>query len=632
MSPVSDYDLHLLAEGTHARLHEHLGAHLRDDGVSFAVWAPNARAVAVLGDWNGWDPGRDAMHPRGGGVWEAFVPGIGEGAGYKLRIVGPAGDELDKADPFAFRSEAPPGTASIVSALRYEWSDADWLSRRARSRAAREPWSIYEVHLGSWRRGEGDRFLTYRELAPLLADHALRHGFTHLELMPVMEHPFYGSWGYQTTGYFAATARYGPPEELMALIDHLHQRGIGVILDWVPSHFPADAHGLASFDGTHLYEHHDARQRVHPDWDSHIFNYERHEVRAFLLSSADFWLRRYHADGLRVDAVASMLRLDYSRAPGEWVPNRFGGREDLGAAELLRQLARHVDASHPGVETIAEESHAWPQVSRPVYAGGLGFGMKWDLGWMHDTLDHLARDPVHRRWHHGELTFRTMYAFTENFVLPLSHDEVAQGKGSLLDRFPGDAWQKLATLRLLLAYQHAQPGKKLLFQGTELGQWREWHHDRGLDWHLLHEPAHAGIARCVGDLNRLHQAEPALHELDFDPAGFEWADHRDAEHSVIGILRHAETGAPSVLAMFNLTPVVRDRYRIGVPVAGRWRELLNTDAVEYGGSGVGNAGGADSVAIPSHGRPHSLELRLPPLGAVFLLSPVPTPPADPPGS
>ncbi len=622
-SLVTEYDLHLLAEGTHARLYEHLGAHVRAGGVAFAVWAPNARTVAVLGDWNGWDPRRNVMLPRGGGVWETFVPGIGEGASYKLRVVGPDRQSADKADPLAFRSELPPKTASVVSALRYEWGDADWLAARGAARAASEPWSIYEVHLGSWRRvpEEGDRFLTYRELAPLLADHALRHGFTHVELMPVMEHPFYGSWGYQTTGYFAATARYGAPEDLMFLIDHLHQKGIGVVLDWVPSHFPDDAHGLAYFDGTHLYEHDDRRQRVHPDWKSHIFNYDRHEVRSFLLSSARFWIDRYHADAIRVDGVASMLRLDFSRAAGTWVPNRFGGRENLGAIEFVRELNRHLYAEFRGVETIAEESHAWPQVSRPVHVGGLGFGMKWDLGWMHDTLEYLGRDPVDRRWHHGELTFRTTYAFTESFVLPLSHDEVSQGKGSLLDRFPGDVWRKLASLRLLFAYQHAQPGKKLLFQGLELGQRREWHHDRSLDWHLLDDPAHAGIARCVADLNRLHHDEPALHELDFDPSGFEWADHRDAEHSVLAILRHAGGDAPPVLAVFNFTPVVRHDYRLGVPADGRWVELLNTDALDYGGSGVGNAGGVDARAEPSHDRPFSLELTLPPLGAVFFRAP-----------
>ncbi|HEX4744103.1 MAG TPA: 1,4-alpha-glucan branching protein GlgB [Candidatus Limnocylindria bacterium] len=622
-SLVSDYDLHLMGEGTHARLYEHLGAHVLEGGVGFAVWAPNARTVSVLGDWNDWDERRNVMLPRGGGVWETFVPGIGAGAAYKLRVVGPDRARADKADPLAFRTELPPKTASVVTALRYDWHDGEWLERRRSSRAANEPWSIYEVHLGSWRRvpEEGDRFLTYRELAPLLAEHALRHGFTHVELLPVMEHPFYGSWGYQTTGYFAPTARHGAPEDLMSLIDHLHGRGIGVILDWVPSHFPDDAHGLAWFDGTHLYEHDDRRQRVHPDWKSHIFNYDRHEVRSFLLSSAHFWVHRYHADALRVDAVASMLRLDYSRAPGTWVPNRFGGRENLGAIDFLRELNRHLYAEFPGVETIAEESHAWPQVSRPVYTGGLGFGMKWDLGWMHDTLDHLQRDPVHRRWHHGELTFRTMYAFTESFVLPLSHDEVSQGKGSLVERFPGDAWRKLATLRLLFAYQHAQPGKKLLFQGGEFGQWREWHHDRSLDWHLLDDAAHAGVARCVADLNRLHRGEPALHELDFDPAGFEWADHRDAEHSVLAILRHAASGAPSVLCVLNFTPVVRHDYRLGVPAAGRWTEVLNTDALEYGGSGVGNAGGLDTEEVPSHDRPSSLRLTLPPLAALFLRAP-----------
>ena len=620
---VSDYDLHLMAEGTHARLYEHLGAHPTGGGVAFAVWAPNARTVSVLGDWNGWDERRNVMLPRGGGVWETFVPAIGEGAAYKLRVVGPDRARADKADPLAFRSELPPRTASVVSALRYEWHDAGWLARRADARAASSAWSIYEVHLGSWRRvpEEGDRFLSYREIAPLLAAHVLEHGFTHVELLPVMEHPFYGSWGYQSTGYFAPTARYGAPEELMFLIDHLHQQGIGVILDWVPSHFPDDAHGLAYFDGTHLYEHDDRRQRVHPDWKSHIFNYDRHEVRSFLLSSAHFWVDRYHADALRVDAVASMLRLDYSRAPGTWVPNRFGGRENLGAIDFLRELNRHLYAEFPGVETIAEESHAWTGVSRPVYAGGLGFGMKWDLGWMHDTLDHLGRDPIHRRWHHGELTFRTMYAFSESFVLPLSHDEVSQGKGSLVDRFPGDAWRKLATLRLLLAYQHAQPGKKLLFQGCEFGQAREWHHDRSLDWHLLGDPAHAGVARCVADLNRMYRAERALHELDFDPAGFGWADHRDAEHSVLAILRHAQAGAPSVLAIFNFTPVVRSEYRLGVPSSGRWAEVLNTDALLYGGSGVGNAGAVEAEPVPSHDRPHSLRLVLPPLAAVFLRAP-----------
>ena len=617
---MSDFDLHLLAEGTHARLHERLGAHVLDGGVTFSVWAPNARSTSVIGDWNGWDARRDVMLPVGGGVWQVFVSGIGAGAVYKLRLIGPAGEELDKADPFAFRSEMPPGTASIVSPLAYDWQDQGWMARRSAHVASREPWSIYEVHLGSWRR-EGDRPLTYRQTAPLLADHALRHGFTHVELMPVMEHPFYGSWGYQTTGYFSPTARYGPPEDLMHLIDHLHGRGIGVILDWVPSHFPDDAHGLAFFDGTHLYEHEDRRQRVHPDWGSHIFNYDRHEVRAFLLSSADFWLDRYHADGLRVDAVASMLRLDYSRAPGTWVPNRYGGRENLGAIELLRDLTRHVHATYPGVETIAEESHAWPDVSRPTEAGGLGFGMKWDLGWMHDTLDHLARDPVRRSGHQTELTFRTMYAFTESFVLPLSHDEVANAKGSLLDRFPGDAWQKLATLRLLFAYQHAQPGKKLLFQGSELGQWREWHHERSLDWHLLDDPAHAGIARCVGDLNRLYRAEQALHELDFEPAGFEWADPGETIPGALGILRHPAGGAPSVLAVLNFTPVVRHGYRLGVDAAGPWRELLNSDALEYGGSGAGNAGLVSTTPVPCRGRPHSLELVLPPLAAIFLRAP-----------
>ncbi|HET8569122.1 MAG TPA: 1,4-alpha-glucan branching protein GlgB [Candidatus Limnocylindria bacterium] len=615
-------DVHLFAEGTHTRLYERLGAHKDDDGVSFAVWAPNARSVSVLGEWNGWDPRRNVMLAGPGGIWTTRVPGIGEGAAYKLRVDGAGRAWQDKADPFAFRTERPPRTASVVSALRYEWGDASWMeARRARS-AQHEPWSIYEVHLGSWRRvpGEGGRPLTYREIAPLLAEHVLSLGFTHVELMPVMEHPFYASWGYQVTGFFAPTARYGAPEDLMWLIDHLHQRGIGVVLDWVPSHFPADAHGLAFFDGTHLYEHDAPLQRIHPDWKSHVFNYGRHEVRSFLLSSAHFWLDRYHADALRVDAVASMLRLDYSRGPGEWVPNEFGGNEDLGAIALLRELNRSVYARFPGAETIAEESHAWPLVSRPTYVGGLGFGLKWDLGWMHDTLDFLSRDPVHRRHHHGELTFRIMYAWTESFVLPLSHDEVVHGKGSLMARFPGDDWQRRATLRLLLAYQCAQPGKKLLFMGDEWGQEAEWHHDRSLDWHLLSDERHAGILRCAGDLARAYARETALHDLDLDPAGFEWAVHADTEQSVLAFFRRSRAG-DLVLAAFNFTPVPRHRYRVGVPRGGTWDEILNTDAAVYGGSGLGNAGRTDASAVPAHGQVRSLELTLPPLAAVLLRAP-----------
>ena len=625
-SPLTEQDLYLFNEGTHYRLFEKLGAHAgakgRKEGTWFAVWAPEAEHVSVIGDWNGWDKRADPMAVRGGsGVWELFVPGVLPGVKYKYHVISRyRGYRADKADPFAFYAETPPRRASVVWDLEYDWWDADWLLARQEKLALPAPVSIYEVHLGSWMRvaEEGDRFFTYREIAPLLAGHVKRLGFTHVELLPIMEHPFYGSWGYQTTGYFAPTSRYGTPQDLMFFVDHLHREGIGVILDWVPSHFPGDEHGLAFFDGTHVYEHADPRKGFHPDWTSWIFNYGRPEVRSFLISSALFWLERYHVDALRVDAVASMLYLDYSRKAGEWIPNQYGGRENLEAISFLRTFNEKVCESFPDAQTIAEESTAWPMVSRPVYVGGLGFGYKWDMGWMHDALKYLAHDPIHRRYHHNQITFRSVYAFSENFLLPLSHDEVVHGKGSLLNKMPGDVWQKLANLRLLFGHMYAQPGKKLLFMGAELAAWREWDHDSSLDWHLLEVPAHAGIAHWLEDLNRLYAQEPALHELDCVPEGFEWIDGSDAEHSVIAFLRRGKTLGRAVAVVFNFTPVPRQEYRIGVPEPGLWKEILNSDAAEYGGSGVGNLGGVETAPIPTHGRPQSVALSLPPLGVLFL--------------
>jgi len=537
---------------------------------------------------------------------------------YKYHVVSRHGHVLEKADPLAFATEVPPRSASVVGDLEYTWNDRAWMERRAERNALDAPMAIYEVHLGSWRRGENGRWLTYRELAPLLADHVSHMGFTHVEFLPVMEHPFYGSWGYQTTSYFAPTARYGHPQDFMYLIDVLHQNGIGVILDWVPSHFATDGHGLGLFDGSHLYEHADPRQGYHPDWGSFIFNYGRHEVRSFLLSSALFWLDRYHADGLRVDAVASMLYLDYSRREGEWVPNPYGGRENLDATGFLRQLNEAVYRHFPGVQTIAEESTAWPMVSRPTSAGGLGFGLKWDMGWMHDTLQYMAREPIHRKYHHNQLTFRLLYAFHENFVLPLSHDEVVHGKGSLLGKMPGDDWQKFANLRLLYGYMYGMAGKKLLFMGSELAPWGEWDHEKSLDWHLLEYAPHRGVLQWVRDLNRVYRGERALHELDCDPAGFQWVEPNDADSSVLAFLRSGRSPGEWVLVVGNFTPVVRGGYRVGVPRPGFWRELLNSDAREYGGSGVGNLGGVEAQPIPAHGLPYSLPLTLPPLGILFL--------------
>jgi 1,4-alpha-glucan branching enzyme len=630
---LSADDLFLFNEGTHAMLYERLGAHPRViDGVagtSFAVWAPNAERVSVIGDFNDWDPNRHVLQPQGAsGIWAGFIPGVGKGAVYKYRIHSRYhGYRVDKADPFAFYCETPPRTASIVWDLDYQWRDAAWMRERHRHNALDAPFAVYEVHLGSWRRvpEEGNRPLTYRELAPLLAEHVRRLGFTHVEFLPVMEHPFYGSWGYQITGYFAPTSRYGTPQDFMYLIDYLHQHGIGVILDWVPSHFPNDEHGLVYFDGTHLYEHADPRLGYHPDWNSAIFNYGRHEVRSFLLSSAQFWLDRYHADGLRVDAVASMLYRDYSRHEGEWLPNQFGGRENLEAIDFLRQMNVSVYQRHPDIQTIAEESTAWPMVSRPTYVGGLGFGLKWDMGWMHDTLLYLSKDPIYRKYHHGTLTFRMIYAFNENFILPLSHDEVVHGKGSLLTKMPGDDWQKFANLRLLYAYMYAQPGKKLLFMGAEIGQWGEWHHEASLDWHLLQWDRHQGIERWLMDLNHLYRREPALYRRDFEPAGFEWVDANDWENSTLAFLRHGDDPAEVILVVLNFTPVPRTQHRVGLPVGGRWRELLNSDATLYGGSGLGNAGSITAEPEPWHGRPYSARLVLPPLGALFFKPEAPLP-------
>jgi 1,4-alpha-glucan branching enzyme len=618
---LTDEDLYWFNEGTHRSLGDKLGAHLQPQGgVSFAVWAPNAAAVAVTGDFNQWKPEGDALHPRGvSGIWEAHSDHAKAGDIYKYVVTTRQSDRLEKADPFAQCTEEPPRTGSVVWDLEYHWNDHEWMEQRGSRIGLAAPISVYEVHLGSWRRDPDDpgRLPTYLEIAEPLIAHVKECGFTHVEFLPLMEHPFYGSWGYQTTGFFAPTRRYGDPQGLMSLIDQMHAAGIGVILDWVPSHFPADAFALAQFDGTHLYEHEDPRLGFHPDWKSLIFNYGRHEVRSFLASSAEHWLSKYHVDGLRVDAVASMLYLDYSRRPGEWIPNSMGGRENLEAMEFLRQLNTGIYADHPDVQVIAEESTAFPGVSRPVDAGGVGFGLKWDMGWMHDTLAYMSRDPIYRRHHHSELTFRSVYAFSENFMLPLSHDEVVHGKGSMLTKMPGDDWQRFANLRLLYGYQFGQPGKKLLFMGDELAQWHEWDHEAGLDWPLLQHPHHEGVLRWVSDLNRLYSEYPALHELDCDLRGFAWTQPNEGDSSVLSFLRMPSDGQP-VLVVCNFTPIPRENVLAGVPVDGYWHEILNSDAEFYGGSGMGNLGGVESHPVPSHGMPRTLTLTLPPLACLFL--------------
>ncbi len=630
MSLFTEHDIYLFKEGSHFRLYEKMGAHpLVKEGVKgtyFALWAPNAERVTVFGDFNEWDKESHPLFQRedGSGIWEGFIPHVSTGTRYKYHIVSRYHNyRVDKADPFGFYSETSPGTASVVWDLGYQWNDGEWMRNRHRYNSLQGPFSVYEVHLGSWKRvpEEGNRFLTYREMAEQLPRYVKEMGFTHVEFLPVMEHPFYGSWGYQVTGYFAPTSRYGTPQDFMYLVDRLHQEGIGVILDWVPSHFPSDEHGLVYFDGTHLYEHADPRKGYHPHWHSYIFNYGRNEVRSFLISNAVFWLDRYHADGLRVDAVASMLYLDYGRAEGEWIPNEYGGRENLEAISFLRRMNEEVYKVFPDVQTIAEESTAWPMVSRPVYLGGLGFGMKWNMGWMHDTLVYFSKDPIYRKYHHHQLTFSIWYAFTENFLLPLSHDEVVHGKRSLLWKMPGDHWQKCANLRLLFGYMYGHPGKKLLFMGGEFGQDWEWNHDDGLRWHLLQYKEHQGIQQWMKDLNHFYRNTPALYELDFDPRGFEWIDYQDWQHSVISFIRKGASTEETVLVVCNFTPVPRINYRVGVPMGGYWKECLNSDATCYGGSGMGNLGGAMAEEVEHHGRPFSLNLTLPPLAVLFFKNP-----------
>jgi len=624
-SLLTDLDIYLFKQGSDFRLYEKLGSHgITVDGVKgthFAVWAPNASAVSVIGDFNHWDAALNALHLRDdeSGIWEGFIAEVTVGAIYKYRIVSRDGKIADKGDPFAFCSEMPPLTASRVWELDYAWNDADWMSWRAEKNRLNAPCSIYEVHLGSWRRvpEDGNRSLTYREMAEWLPRYIADLNFTHVEFMPLTEHPFYGSWGYQTVGYFAPTARYGTPQDFMFLVDTLHQYGIGVVMDWVPSHFPSDAHGLGHFDGTHLFEHADPRQGYQPEWHSSIFNYGRHEVRAFLGSSALFWLDKYHIDGLRVDAVASMLYLDYGRKEGEWIPNRMGGRENLDAITFLRNLNEAIYRDYPDTQTFAEESTAWPMVSRPVYLGGLGFGLKWNMGWMHDILMYFSNDPIYRKYQHAQLIFSIWYAFSENFVLPMSHDEVVYGKGSLIGKMPGDEWQQFANLRLLYGYMWGHPGKKLLFMGCEFGQKREWQHDESLEWGVLQYPQHAGLRRWVEDLNRFYRSEPALYQQDFSCDGFQWMDYKDAEKSVVSFVRRGYNSDDTLLVVCNFTPIVRENYLVDVPSGGYWLEMLNSDAELYGGSGVGNFGGVEAGPVAAGDMYHSLMLRLPPLGVLF---------------
>ena len=626
---IGELDLHLMGEGRHEALYDKLGAHVREidghTGTAFAVWAPAARSVSVVGDFNSWDGRIHPMRSMGtGGIWELFVPGVAEGDHYKYEILSAEGELLLKADPFAQETEIPPKTASVIVSPRHQWSpeDTDWQRKRAERQPLGEPVSIYEVHMGSWRLNslEDNRSLTYAELADELSSYALDLGFTHIELLPVMAHPFSGSWGYQVTGYFAPTPRYGSPDDMRAFVDRLHSRGLGVILDWVPAHFPRDDFGLARFDGSALYEHEDPRRGAHPDWGTLVFNFGRHEVRNFLIANALFWLREYHIDGIRVDAVASMLYLDYSRRAGEWIPNQFGGREDLDAVAFLKELNEVMYAEEPGIISAAEESTAWPGVSRPTYLGGLGFGFKWNMGWMHDTLAYFEQDPIYRRYHHHELTFSLMYAFSENFVLPLSHDEVVHGKGSLYTKMAGsDPWQKLANLRALYAYMWAHPGKKLLFMGQEFAQIDEWSHERSLDWHLLENPEHAGVQSLIRDLNRVYREEPALWEVDSDPTAFWWLEPNDADGNVLAFARRSADGSRLIVFVANLSPIPRYNYRLGLPRAVRWREVLNTDSSYYGGSDVGNLGGVAPEPIPWNEQSVSAEITLPPLAAIWLV-------------
>jgi 1,4-alpha-glucan branching enzyme len=624
---LTDYDLHLFGEGTFLRAFEKLGAHRVTAGgmvgIHFAVWAPNAAQVNLIGDFNGWD-GR--MHPMRNlgpsGVWEIFIPGLADGEKYKYEIRTRNGALLKKADPYGVSFEVPPQSASVVCDIsNYIWHDVEWMATRESFNSWFErPMSVYEVHLGSWARvpEDGNRFLTYRELADRLVPYVQESGFTHVEFLPVMEHPFSGSWGYQVLGFFAPTSRFGPPEDFKYLVDAFHRAGIAVILDWVPGHFPKDEHGLARFDGTALYEHADPRQGEHQDWGTLIFNYGRNEVRTFLLSNALFWLEEYHVDGLRVDAVASMLYLDYSRSGGQWIPNRFGGRENLDAVAFLQQLNTLTHGEHPGTITAAEESTSWPGVSRPVYLGGLGFTYKWNMGWMHDMLQYTHQDPIHRRWHHNKITFSALYMHSENFILPFSHDEVVHGKGAMLDKMPGDPWQKHATLRTLYGYMYAHPGKKLMFMGCEFAQWREWNHDRSLDWHLLNDAPHSGMRRFIQDLNGQYRAERPLYETDDDGEAFRWIDCNDNENSVVSLVRYARDRRDFLVTIFNFTPVPRAEYRIGVPEPGYYAEILNSDAGFYGGSNVGNDGGVHSEPVAAHGFEQSIRLRVPPLGCLYL--------------
>ena len=625
-SLLTDFDVSLFRSGKHFRIYEKLGSHIIEVdgqwGTYFAVWAPNAKRVSVIGNFNAWDSKSHPLHPRwdGCGIWEGFIPGVGKGTLYKYAIQAQDGRHLQKGDPYALFWEIPPNTASIVWETDYEWKDSEWMENRKDISGLDKPYSVYEVHLGTWKKTNGGlHSLSYRELADELVDYVKEMGFTHIEFLPVMEHPYFPSWGYQITGYFAPSSRFGTPDDFMYMMDAFHQAGIGVILDWVPSHFPADAHGLADFDGTHLYDHADPRKGFHPDWKSCIFNYGRLEVRSFLISNALFWLDKYHADGLRVDAVASMLYLDYSRNDGEWIPNEFGGNENLEAISLLKEFNEAVYKEYPDAVTIAEESTAWSGVSRPTYTGGLGFGQKWMMGWMHDTLSYFKHDPIHRQYHHNEITFSLVYAFSENFMLPLSHDEVVHGKGSLMDRMPGDEWQQFANLRLMYGYMFTHPGTQLLFMGDEFAQTSEWNIERGLEWWLTENPLHAEMQEWIKTLNHFYKNKPALYEMQFNPDGFQWVDHGDHQNSSLSYLRYGNDHEQPLLVINNFTPVVRENYKIGVPLKGRWKEVLNSDDIAYGGSGVTNAGKKLTTTQETwHGRPYVIELSLPPLSTIVL--------------